>query len=266
MALGTSAPELIITITSANKESADLIIGNVIGSNLCNLLLILGLISVIKPIKIDKETKHIHIPILFLATLITLIMGFSGTISRNEGIVLLISFIIYFLYPLIIEIKSVGAAISCSQGRSNILISILSILIGIIFLKYGGEFVVDYSSNIAERFNVSQAVIGLTIIAFGTSLPELVTSIIAVIKKDTDLAIGNIVGSCIFNILLILGVGAIITPLSFTNEFKNNLNILIFSTILIWLFNFIGKKDILTRKKGETLIFLFLICIIELFI
>lgn len=284
VALGTSAPELIITITSANKEAAELIIGNVIGSNLCNLLLILGLISVIKPIKVDKEAKKIHILILILATFIILIMGFSGTISRIEGIILLIMFIIHFSYPILIQIKSVGAKLRVfsemkrnknnvgadtsvrPSAKNNILLSILSILIGIIFLKYGGDFVVDYSSNIAERFNVSEAVIGLTIIAFGTSLPELVTSIVAVIKKDLGLAIGNIVGSCIFNVLLILGVGAIIIPLSFTNEFKNNLILLIFSTILIWLFNFIGKKNTITRKKGSLLIFMFLIYIIKIFI
>lgn len=266
VALGTSAPELIITITSANKGLADLIIGNAIGSNLCNLLLILGLMAVIRRIEIDKNARNIHIPISFLATIIIFIMGFSGTISRIEGIILLILFITYFSYPILIEIKSVGAAISRPHGKSNILISIVSILIGIILLKYGGDFVVDYSSYIAQRFNVSQRVIGLTILSIGTSFPELVTSIVAIAKKDTDLAVGNIVGSCILNIFLILGAGAIITPLSYTNEFNDNLLLILFSTMLILLFNFIGKKNSIGRAKGITLILIFLAYLIKLFI
>lgn len=266
VALGTSAPELIITITSASKGFADLIIGNAIGSNLCNLLLILGLMAIIKPIKIDKEAKNIHIPISFLATLITFIMGLSGTISRMEGIILLVLFITYFLYPIIIEIKSVGTAISRPKGRSNILISILFILLGVILLKYGGDFVVNYSTKIAQRFNVSQRVIGLTILSIGTSFPELVTSIVAIAKKDTDLAVGNIVGSCILNLFLILGVGGLITPLSYTSKFNGNIVLLLFSTMLIWLFNFIGKKNTIGRVQGMILILIFLYYITMLFI
>lgn len=266
VALGTSAPELIITITSASKGLSDLIIGNAIGSNICNLLLILGLIAIIKPIKIDKEAKNIHIPISFLATLIIFIMGLSGIISRMEGIILLILFIVYFSYPILIEIKSVGTAISRPHGKNNILISILSILIGVILLKYGGDFVVNYSTKIAQRFNVSQRVIGLTILSIGTSFPELVTSIVAVAKKDTDLAVGNIVGSCILNLFLILGVGGLITPLSYTSKFNGNIVLLLFSTMLIWLFNFIGKKNTIGRVQGIILILIFLYYLTTLFI
>lgn len=277
VALGTSAPELIISITSGNKGATDLIVGNAIGSNLCNLLLILGLMAVIKPIKIDKEAKNIHIPVLFLATLIILIMGLElfssapAVINKIEGIILIIMFILYFSYPIIVEIKDIAKSFKENKKnneyeKNSITLSIMYIIIGIVLLKYGGDFVVDYSTKIAQMFNVSQRIIGLTIVAFGTSLPELVTSILAIIRKDTDLAVGNLVGSSVLNIFLILGAGAIITPLSVTNEFKQNILLLLFSTVLLWLFNFIGKKDTITRVKGIMLILIFLAYLVKLFI
>lgn len=266
IALGTSAPELIITMTSATKGLSNLIIGNAIGSNLCNILLILGLIAIIMPIKIDKEAKNIHIPISLLSTIIVFIMGINGIINNVEGIALLLLFIIYFTYPILIEIKSVGKAINSPSPRSSTLIPILSILIGVILLKYGGDFVIDYSTRLAERFSISQTVIGLTILSLGTSFPELVTSIVAVLKKDNDLAVGNIIGSCILNLLLILGVGSTITPISYTNEFNENLFLLMFSTLLIWLFNYIGTKNAITRLKGMLLVLIYGVYITNLFI
>lgn len=266
IALGTSAPELIITITSATKGLSNLIIGNAIGSNLCNILLILGLIAIIMPIKIDKEAKNIHIPISLLSTIIVFIMGINGIINNVEGIVLLLLFIIYFTYPILIEIKSVGKAINSPSPKSSTLIPILSIVIGVILLKYGGDFVIDYSTRLAERFSISQTVIGLTILSLGTSFPELVTSIVAVLKKDNDLAVGNIIGSCILNLLLILGVGSTITPISYTNEFNENLFLLMFSTLLICLFNYIGTKNAITRLKGMLLVLIYGVYITNLFI
>lgn len=259
VALGTSLPELIVTITSATKEAGDLIIGNAAGSNLCNLLLILGIMAIIKPIKIEKEARNIHIPILLFVTTIILLIGVSGTIDRTKGIVFFILFIIYFSYPIIKQRKNVGASIARLNYKRSTLISLIYILIGIILLKYGGDFVVDNSIKIAKILNISEEIIGLTIIAFGTSLPELVTSIIAIAKKDQDLAIGNLIGSCIFNILLILGVGAIISPLTFSVQFMNNIIILVVTNVMIWLFCFMGEKNIITRKKGIILITIFLV-------
>ncbi len=275
VAIGTSAPELIITITSANKGAGELIIGNALGSNLCNLLLVLGLTAVIKPIKIDEQAKNIHIPISLFVTIIVLLMGISSAIDKIEGAILLILFIIYFSYPIIMQIKhrsnfhpnkkynlkNVGVSIARPNRKNMIVISIIYVFIGIILLKYGGDFVVDNSITIARFLNLSEDIIGLTIIAFGTSLPELVTSIIAVIKGDENLAVGNIIGSCIFNLLLILGIGATIIPLKISSEFINNLIILIISTLLIWIFNFIGKKNYITRIKGAELLIIFVVYI-----
>lgn len=133
-------------------------------------------------------------------------------------------------------------------------------------LKYGGDFVVDYSVEIANYFNISQRVIGLTIVAIGTAMPELVTSIIAIIKRDTDLAVGNLVGSCVLNLLLILGLGAIITPLEFSNQFIQNLLILLGVNALIWLFTFMGKKNYINRIQGESLLIIFVLYLATLII
>ena len=221
VALGTSAPELIITIFSAQTDSTDLIIGNALGSNFCNILLILGLMALISPIKTNNETKFIHIPIALLSTVVLFIMQLlnlgstSSSINRIDGIILIVLFLLYFSYPIVVEIKDIINSYKENKNKHsdiNILSSIFMVILGIVLLKYGGDFVVDNASNIARFFSISERVIGSTIVAIGTAMPELITSILAVIRKDTDLAIGNLVGSCVLNILLILGVGSVITP------------------------------------------------------
>ena len=277
VAIGTSAPELIITITSAQNSMSDLIIGNAIGSNLCNILLILGLMAVISPIKIDKDARKFHIPIALLSTVIILLMGLgilgsnTAFINRKEGIFLVLLFVIYFAYPIIKEFEDILISIKNNTNNTelkkiNPFSCIIFIILGIILLKYGGDLVVDYSTIIAEAFNISERVIGLTIVAIGTALPELVTSLVSIIKKDTDLAVGNLLGSCVLNLLLILGIGAIITPLEFTPEFIQNLILLCFCTFAIWSFNFIGTKNTITRFKGFILLIIFALYMISLFI
>lgn len=275
VALGTSAPELIITISSATSGANDLILGNAIGSNLCNLLLILGLMCVIRPVEIDKEAVKIHIPMVFISAVIILCLSLGifstpNVIDRKDGIILTIMFVLYFSYPIFAEIKDIKKAYKENLKSDKfkdikISLSILFIILGIVLLKYGGDFVVDYATNIAMELNVPESVIGLTIIAIGTAMPELVTSIVAVLKKDTDLAVGNLVGSCVLNLFLILGVGAIITPLNFSKDFNNNLIYLIISTFVIWCFNFVGKKHILNRGKGVILLLMFGVYIVKLF-
>lgn len=192
-------------------------------------------------------------------------------ISKRDGIILLILFLLYFLYPIIIEIKNIVKTYKQEKNlkqkqQIKLIPSIIFVIIGIVLLKYGGDFVVDYATSIAQMLNVSESVIGLTIVAIGTALPELITSIFAVVKKDSDLAVGNLVGSCVLNLFLILGAGAIITPLKYSNEFNNNLILLALSTVLIWLFNFIGKKNTITRIKGATLLLIFTAYMTKLFI
>ncbi len=273
VAIGTSMPELIITISSAQKGATDLIIGNAIGSNLCNLLLIMSVTAILRPIKFDKETKFIHLPVALISSLAILALGTgilgspNNIISRTDGIILVLLYLIYFIYPVISEIRDIDKSM---KGKTKIkfkeiLMSIFAILLGIIALKYGGDLVVDTATEIAINYGISERIIGLTIVAIGTALPELITSIMAVIEKDEDLATGNLIGSCILNSFLILGVGAIITPLSMSAEFISNLILLAISIILIWLFCFVGKKDTLTRYKAIPLLMLFVIYMIKLF-
>ena len=273
--IGTSMPELIITITSASKGYTDLIVGNAIGSNLCNILLILGIAAILKPVKVDKDIKDIHLPIALLSTLFILFIGNlsigSGKfiIGRSEGFILLLLFLIYFAYPIIIAVKDI-IKVEHQKRKPRKDISVITsaflIIIGIFMLKYGGDFVVDSCENIALTFGISQRIIGLTIVAIGTSLPELVTTIIATLEKDTNIAIGNLVGSCMLNFLLVIGVGAVITPLVFSIEFNINLVLLAFAILAVWLFSNTGKKDTITSANGLILLLMFFIYVARLFV
>lgn len=183
------------------------------GSNLCNLLLILGIAAILKPVKIEKDIKKIHLPIAIFSSVVLLLIGNlsigSGKyiLSRFEGIILLILFLIYFSYPVIIAIKDI---IKVEHQRRkprkdiSVIKSIIYIVVGVIMLKYGGDFVVDTCESIALRFGLSERIIGLTIVAIGTALPELVTTIVATLEKDASLAVGNLIGSCMLNSWLIL--------------------------------------------------------------
>lgn len=274
VAIGTSLPELIITIFSANNNATDLIIGNAIGSNLCNLLFVLGIIAIIRPIKIDKETKCIHLPVALISAIVILCLalGILGSpqniINKTDGVILMSLYLLYFLYPIVIELKDIMFSIKENKKKhiktKNILISILFIILGVILLKIGGDLVVDKATEIATVYGISERVIGLTIVAIGTALPEFITSIIAVIEKQESLAMGNLIGSCILNSFLILGAGAIITPLFFSSEFIYNLLLLSFSIVLILGFCFIGKKNTITKYKGAILLVIFLLYIIDL--
>lgn len=275
VSIGTSMPELFVSITSAIDGYADMAIGNVIGSNLCNLLLILGLSAVLQSIVFKRETRIIEIPMTLAVTVIFFALCNSNQdITRGEGIVLLLLFVAFIFYTIymgkrgeafdkedtLVEIKTEEAK------PISIWKSVFAILIGIIGLKIGGDFVVDNAVQIAETFHISEKVISLTIIAIGTSLPELVTSVTAAIKGDSDIAIGNILGSNIFNMLLIIGVSAIITPIQYAVSYNNQILVLIIATILLALFPFIGKKNEMTRTNGIAYLVIYAIYMVGLFI
>ena len=277
VALGTSLPELVVTIVSSANNSTDIIVGNVIGSNICNLLLVLGVIAVLKPIKFEKSTIKQNLPFLIGITALVLIMGL-GLFSKDklvftkfDGIILLIIAIIYFLYPIIEYIKIQKANNNLiekenNSSNNNLIQSIIYILLGGFALKYGGDFVVDSATTIATSLNVSERVISLTIVALGTSLPELATAVVAIIKKDDELAEGNIIGSCIINFCLILGLGATLSNLPITTAYIENLILLLAASILIWLYSFGNKNNTLTRSNGMILLVIYLIYSIRLFI
>ena len=211
VSIGTSMPELFVSSTSTINGSSDMAIGNIIGSNLCNLLMILGISTIIKPVKFQKETRLIEIPTCLIITIIFAIFcNTSGTISRIEAIVLIFLFVLFIIYTIIMAKKgnsfdgNTVIEIQTDDKPLSLKKSIILIVLGIVGLKVGGDFTVENATNLARMFSISEKIIGLTILAIGTSLPELVTSVTAAIKGNSDIAIGNIIGSNIFNILLII--------------------------------------------------------------
>lgn len=266
VSIGTSMPEMMVSVTSALKGYSDMSIGNIIGSNISNLLLILGLCAVIKSLKFKKETKYFESPFAIIVTLILLWManntlfGESNVIGKAEGIVLLVLCLIFIIYNIVMAKKGedfdgirkdLVIVDFKTKTKAYTIKAIFLIIIGIIALKYGGDFVVNSASYIARTLGMSEQLISLTILAVATSLPELVTSIVATKKGEVDLAIGNVIGSCIFNILLIIGVAAFITPVGYSLEYNKDLSILIIATTFLVLFPFIGKKDEMTRFNGS---------------
>ncbi|MBR2744388.1 MAG: calcium/sodium antiporter [Clostridia bacterium] len=266
VSVGTSMPELMVSLTSAVEGHSDMSIGNVIGSNLANLLLILGLCAIIKNLKFKKETKFFESPFALLITILLFIMannkitGQTGTIDRAEGIVLVVLCVAFIIYNIIMAKKGedfdgISKELVITNIEMNspryVIKSIIFIALGIAFLKFGGDFVVNSCVEIARRIGMSEKLISVTIIAIATSLPELVTSMVATKKGEIDLAIGNIIGSCIFNILLIIGVSAIITPISYSINYNKDVIILMIATLFLGLFPFIGKKDEMTRINGS---------------
>lgn len=267
VSIGTSAPELFISISSILAGYEDFSIGNVLGSNITNLLLILGLTSIITPIYFKSKTKLIELPMcLFFTVIFALFCNIGLEISRIDAVILIIFFLFFISYTIYIGKKNKEDYENNEQlVERKVFMNIIFIFIGVIGLKIGGDFVVDNAESLALRFNISKKIISLTIIAIGTSLPELVTSIISAIKKEADLAVGNVIGSNIFNMLLVIGVTAFIKPIRYDIEYNAQMAILLISTILICLFPYLEKKDQMTKSDGYMYIAMYAIYMIMLF-
>lgn len=270
VSIGTSMPELFVSITSALDGYSDMALGNIIGSNLSNLLLILGLSAVIKPVVFQKETRIYEIPMCLLVTIILMVFcNTNGGISKIESIGLLIlfgAFIGYTIYMGKKESKNEIVEIKAEEKENNIIKNIIFVLLGICGLKIGGDLVVNNAVNVANHFNWSEKLISLTILAIGTSLPELVTSVTAAIKGNSDIAIGNIIGSNIFNILFIIGVSALITPIIYNFSYNFDFSVLIVSSIILAIFPFIPPKDKMSRFNGIIYLLIYIAYLLVLFI
>lgn len=271
VSIGTSMPELFVSITSALEGYSDMALGNIVGSNLCNLLLILGLSAILKPVTFQKETRIYEIPMCLLFTIILAIFCNTGNrISRIEAVALIILFTLFLGYTIFMGKKKSSEELENNQKdetKNNSTIKNLSLIIlGIIGLKLGGSLAVDNAVNVANYFNVSEKIISLTILAVGTSLPELVTSVTAAIKGNSDIAIGNIIGSNIFNMLLIIGVSAIINPITYNTSYNLDFSILLISAIVLALFPFIPPKDKMSRANGVIYFLMYVAYIAILFI
>lgn len=270
VSIGTSMPELFVSTTSAIQGASDISIGNIIGSNICNLLFILGLSAVIQPVKFQKQTKWIENPMSIILTLIFFtICNINQDVSRIEGIILIVLFVAFLIYTIAMGKKSQNEVIlelSLEEAKKiSVTKNVLLITLGIIALKIGGDLVVNNAKLIATALNVSEKIIGLTIVAIGTSLPELVTSVTAAIKGESDIAIGNIIGSNIFNMLLIIGVSATIHPITYNITYNSQMIILFIAMTLMLIFPFIKPKDELSRKNGLILVLLYLFYMVKLF-
>lgn len=255
VSIGTSMPELFVSTTSALEGLSDMSIGNVVGSNLCNLLLILGLSTIIKPVKFQKETRLFEIPMCLIFTVIFIVLcNTGGTINKVEAVLLLLLFLLFITYTIFMAKKQSSQEkqeeVKTQKKLLPILKDILLIVLGVIGLKIGGDLAVDNAVNIANYFGVSEKIIGLTILAVGTSLPELVTSVTAAIKGNSDIAIGNIIGSNIFNMLLIIGVAAFINPISYNFSYNMDLIVLVVATLILALFPVIPPKNEMSRANG----------------
>ena len=247
VAMGTSAPEAAVSITAALKGTADIAVGNVVGSNILNILIILGLTGLITSVAVQKSTLFIEIPYRLFITGVLLVMGMMGnSINLVEGIILWVLFIIYLGYLFVLAKK--GKAEEEEKEERPLWKLLLYALIGGVVVVLGSNVAVDSATAIAQIIGLSEKFIGLTIVALGTSLPELVTSVTAAKKGNADIAIGNIVGSNIFNILFVLGTSALIIPITFEPSFAIDTIIAIAAGVLLWVAT-IGKKK-LTRPWG----------------
>lgn len=270
VSIGTSMPELFVSTTSAIQGSADMSIGNVIGSNICNLLLILGLSAAISPVKFQKATRNIEIPMCFAFTAIFMVLcNVDKVLSLVDAIILSALFIGFIGYTLYVAKKGQAAAEpeeTAEEKPGSMLKNILYIIIGIVGLKVGGDLTVDNSVVVAQTLGISEKVIGLTVLAIGTSLPELVTSVMAAIKGNDDIAIGNIIGSNIFNMLMIIGVTAFITPLEYNITYNVQLVILMAALLLLEIFAITKPKDKMTRANGLIYLALYALYMVLLFV
>ncbi|HKL71663.1 MAG TPA: calcium/sodium antiporter [Marinilabiliaceae bacterium] len=269
VAFGTSAPELVVSSLAAINHHPEIALGNVIGSNNFNLFVILGITGIITPLAVQKTTIRIEIPISLFAAFILLLLAnnfFANDtliISRLDASLLLICFVSFILY-ISKTIKKEPHIVSSitNEASQKTIRSVVLILLGLAGLMLGGKWVVDSSVDIARYFNISEKVIGLTIVAMGTSLPELFTSIIAIRKNSTDIAIGNVIGSNIFNIFLILGVGGMIRPMEYSVAFNSDLILLIIGSILLLLAMFTGRKRKLDRWEAIILLSIYIAYIV----
>jgi cation:H+ antiporter len=268
VSMGTSMPELIVNILASTSGASEIAIGNVVGSNIANILLILGVAAFIYPLAIKESTVMSQIPFSIIAILLVAFAAnapifnpdYSLMISRLDGVVFILFFALFMVY--IIKLAREGRADMIEEAPSEILPmgkSILFILLGMVGLFLGGKWVVDGAIKIAEHFEISQSLIGLTIVAIGTSLPELVTSAMAAYRKNTDIAVANVIGSNIFNLLWVLGISAMISPMTYDPVVNADIIVLLAATCLIVFSLMTGRAK---NQIGKPTGILFLACYI----
>ncbi|MCM1055058.1 MAG: calcium/sodium antiporter [Bacteroides sp.] len=258
VAFGTSAPEAAISITSAFQNNAGIAVGNVIGSNIMNILLILGISSLICGLPVKKTTFRYEIPFVILITAVLLVLGIpGGSLSRIDGLIFILLFAVFMGY--LIKLSRSGDSSLADDvpeidENASMIKMILLVILGLVMIVLGSNFTVSGATRIAEVIGLDDRVIGLTVVAFGTSLPELVTCIQAARKNKTDIAIGNIIGSNIFNILFVVGISALVSPapIAFENSFITDSAVAIDAAVLLWLLVLKNKR--ISRLGGAIML------------
>ena len=256
VAMGTSLPEAAVSISAALRGNAEITIGNIVGSNILNILIILGVTALIATLKVAASTVRYEIPFMIVATFVLLWLGYTGgQVTWLEGVILWVLFLLYLRYLYMMAKKGKEEEREAEQLSTAKIIGL--ILAGVVMIAAGSNFAVEGASNLAKALGISQRFIGLTIVAFGTSLPELVTSVSAARKHNADIAIGNIVGSNIFNILFIVGTTALITPVTFASGFV--VDTLIAAAVGILLFVCVARTKELRKKAGIVMLLAYIL-------
>lgn len=269
--MGTSAPELFVSISSAVEGAGDVALGNVIGSNICNVLLILGVTAAIRPFAIERTTYRRDIPFAIIATLLVIVFvndmllgGDVNVISRYDAVILLLAFVGYMAYVVIKDRKGGGDGQSGEECTSslagkNVVLLVLIAVLTLAGLLLGGQLFLDSAKTLAKEWGMSDAVIAITIVAVGTSLPELITSIVAAVKKNPQLALGNVIGSNVFNLLMILGVSGLINPLNILGINMVDYGVLLLSMIMTFIVVFTFGKRFFDRVEGIIFLLVYII-------
>lgn len=254
---GTSCPELVVSLTGAIEGNSDISVGNVVGSNIFNVLFILGLTAMVLPVGMTDKNRRIDIPITLGVTILLIILGITGSmsgpgISRWEGVLMLLVFSAYLFYCFKSDSKDEFS--ETQQATLSITKSIALTLTGLAGLIFGGDLFVDSATALARQIGVSDKFIAVTILAGGTSLPELATSLVAAIKGKEQLALGNILGSNVFNAMMILGLSSVITPLSFASMTIVDIITLVLSAVLLLIWAYTGRKNRIDRREGAAML------------
>ena len=261
VAMGTSLPECAVSVSAAMSNNNALAVSNAIGSNIFNLIVVSGFCALFAPLAIKKDTLKKEFPFSMICALLLLVLGYVGmVVGRVDGLVLLVLFVIYILWMIRSALNARKKGLASAEEDDEIELlpvwrCLLYVVGGMVAIKFGGDFVVDGAVVIAGGFGLSQNLIGLTIVAMGTSLPELVTSVVAARKNELDMALGNVIGSNIFNILFVLGIAATISPIEFVMENVIDIAILIIMSALVWVFAW--KKLEINRPKGIAMLVIY---------
>ena len=265
VSLATSAPELIVSIKSALKGSPDLAISNVLGSNIANLGLVLGITIVFSPINISKSVYKKEWPIMMFSAVYFLIVVLDGVISKTEGGIL-VCFLVMTISALI-KLRDKDEVELENESEDSFLKSLLILFFGGLFLYFGSEWFIDGAIMLANSFGISERIIGITVVSVGTSIPELVTSLVAVLNKEKSISLGNLLGSNIFNVFAVLGITSIVTPLTVIDQniIDYDIYIMLFFAAIILPLIFFPKKLVLGRKEGIIILLFYTVYICQLF-